>query len=272
MNFVAYIDESDTHGPAPDIVMSAMLSTEGRWERGSRDLARLRQKFGFSVFHATEFRAQTGEFSGWPAEKCFDFLMELGSVGARHLVECFTLSLSREVYKTGFLDVRPVKMHQTSQYGVCFMGVLDGLIRTVMAYGRQSKLSVIVECGHKNAGDTARLFEERKKRLEAVGISLLASHRLEGKVSCPPFQLADASAYGHAQDRRAVKAGTAAAFSDRQDRAPIEGQPGWTVYEITPEYLGHVIDEYNSERLAKHDAYLQRRAVAAAKGSLSQRP
>lgn len=266
MNFTAYIDESDTHGPAPDMVMSAMLSTQGRWERSSRDLARIRQRFGFSVFHATEFRALTGEFSGWPAEKCFDLLMELGGVGARHLVECFTLSLSHETYKTGFLDVRPAKMHQTSQYGVCFMSVLDGLMRTVMAYGPQSKLSVVVERGHKNAGDTARLFEERKRRLEAAGISLLASHCLEEKASCPPLQLADASAYGHAQDRRAVKAGTAPAFSDRHDQALVEGQPGWTVYEATPEYLGCVIDEYNSERVAKHEDYLRRKAEAA--GSL----
>ena len=175
MNFTAYIDESDTHGPAPDMVMSAMLSTQGRWERSSRDLARIGQRFGFSVFHATEFRASAGEFSGWPAEKCFNLLMELGGVGARHLVECFTLSLSHETYKMGFLNVRPAKMHQTSQYGVCFMGVLDGLMRTVMAYGPQSKLSVVVERGHKNAGATARLFEERKRRLEHCSVAFRSS-------------------------------------------------------------------------------------------------
>jgi hypothetical protein len=226
MNFTAYIDESDTHGPAPDMVMCAMLSTQGRWERGSRDLGRIQKKFGFSVFHATEFRALTREVSGWSAEKCFDLLVELGRLGARHLIECFTLSLSHETYKIGFLDVRPAKMHQTSQYGICFMGVLDGLMRTVMAYGPQSKLSVVVERGHKNAGDTARLFEERRGRLENAGISLLASHGLEDKEHCPLLQLADASAYGHAQDKRAVKAGTAPYFSDRHEQPPVNGQPG----------------------------------------------
>jgi hypothetical protein len=41
MLFTGYIDESDTHGPAPDMVMSAMLSTVGRWERCERALKRI---------------------------------------------------------------------------------------------------------------------------------------------------------------------------------------------------------------------------------------
>ena len=102
MNFMGYVDESDTHAPAPDIVMSAMLSTAGRWERCSRAFARIQRKFGFTVFHATEFRALRGEFQGWSAEKCFDLLMEFGQLGATHLTECFTISLSYETYKTYF--------------------------------------------------------------------------------------------------------------------------------------------------------------------------
>ena len=265
MNFVAYIDESDTHGPTPDMVMSAMLSTQGRWERCSRDLARVGQKFGFSIFHATEFRARTGDFVGWEGQKCFDLLMELGRIGSQQLVECFTLSFSHETYKRGFLDVRPPKMHQTSQYGLSFMGVLDGLMRTVMRYGPQSRLSVVVESGHRNARDTARLFDERKRRLEAVGIGLLADHRLEAKASCRPLQLADASAYGHAQDRRAVKAQTAVPFAERQEEGPVDGQPGWTVVEVTPDYLARIIEEYTSERTAKHENYLRRKADTEAR-------
>ena len=109
MNFTGYVDESDTHGRAPDMVMSAMLSTWGRWERCSRALARIGSKFGFTVFHATEFRALRGEFAGWPAEKCFDLYMELGRLGATHLVEAFTISLSHETYRDSFLGPPPAE-------------------------------------------------------------------------------------------------------------------------------------------------------------------
>ena len=58
-------------------------------------------------------------------------------------------------------------------------------MRGWLSYGPQSKLSVVAESGHKNVGDTARLFEERKRRLEAAGINLLDCHRLEDKASRP---------------------------------------------------------------------------------------
>jgi hypothetical protein len=202
------------------MVMSAMLSTAGGWERCSRDWARIQRTFGFTVFHATEFRALRGEFEGWSREKCRDLLMEFGQLGATHLTECFTISLSYETYKTYFLDRRPQKMHQTSQYGICFMGVPDGLMRTVMSHGPQSNLSIVVEDGHKNAKDTARLFEDRKWRLDAAGIDLLRSHTLEKKECSPLLQFADITAHAHTQDKRAIRSGTTPDFSARNEQGP----------------------------------------------------
>jgi hypothetical protein len=184
--------------------------------------------------------------------------MEFGQLGATHLTECFTISLSYETYKTYFLDRRPQKMHRTSQYGICFMGVLDGLMRTVMSRGPQSKLSVVVEDGHKNAEDTARLFEDRKRRLDTAGIDLLRSHAIEKKECSPLLQLADITAYAHTQDKRAIKSGAAPDFSARNEQGPASGQPGWTVYEVTPDYIARIIDEYN-DRVAKREYYLKRR-------------
>jgi Protein of unknown function (DUF3800) len=243
------------------MVMSAMLSTAGGWERCSRDWARIQRTFGFTVFHATEFRALRGEFEGWSAEKCFDLYMEFGQLGATHLTECFTISLPYETYKTHFLDRRPQKMHRTSQYGICFMGVLDGLMRTVISHGPQSKLSVVVEDGHKNAKDTARLFDDRKRRLDTAGIDLLRSHALEKKERSPLLQFADITAHAHTQDKRAIKSGTAPDFSTRNERGPAPGQPGWSVYEVTPDYIARIIDEYNSDRVAKREYYLKRRGT-----------
>ena len=140
------------------------------------------------------------------------------------------------------------------------MGVLDGLMRTVMSYGPQSKLSIVVESGHKNAGDTRRLFEDRKRRLDAVGIDLLRAYELEQKDLSPLLQLADVTAHAHTHDKRAVKSGAAPDFSERNENPPAAGHPGWTVAEITAEYIAGIIDEYNSDRIAKHGEFLKRRA------------
>ena len=37
---------------APDMTLSAMLSTVGRWERCERAYARLRKELDFEIFHA----------------------------------------------------------------------------------------------------------------------------------------------------------------------------------------------------------------------------
>jgi hypothetical protein len=259
MLFTGYIDESDTHGPAPDMVMSAMLSTAGRWERCERALKRIQRNFGFTVFHATEFRSLHGEFAGWSEIKCRDLLMEFGNLGATHLTECFTVSLNYETYNTQFLEKRPSTMHRISQYGICFMGVLDGLIRNVTAQGPQHKLSVLIEDGHKNASDTARLFKERKERLDAAGIDFLCSHGLVSKKDSPLLQLADITAHGHTLDQRAIKRGDAPHFSERNEREPVDLEPGWTISEVTPEYIEGVIEEHISGRVAAHQEYLRRK-------------
>ena len=269
MLFTAYIDESNTHGATPDIVMSAMLSSAGRWERCARALTRIQRDFGFTVFHATEFRSLQGEFAGWSEAKCRALLMEFGKLGATHLTECFTLSLRHEDYKVHFLDKRPAKMHRVSQYGIGFMGVLDGLMRNVMAQGPQHKLSVVVKSGHKNASDTERLFRERKERLDAVGVDLLCSHRLGRKDDTPLLQLADITAHGHMLEKRAIRKGETLHFSERNERAPADREPGWTIFEVTPDYIDRIIDEYNRDRAAAHERYLKRKQAWLERKSVS---
>jgi hypothetical protein len=259
MLFTGYIDESDTHGSTPDITMSAMLSTAGRWERCDRAYARVRKSFGFEIFHATDFKSLHGEFENWSLQMCVSLLVELGQLGFDHLTECFTVHCKYETYKTHFLDKKPAKMHRTSQYGICFMSALDSMMRVILQQGTQHKLSIIVEDGHNNAPDTARLFKDRKDRLERAGIGMLLSHTLAGKKDVPMLQLADVTAHGHTLERRPIDSGHAAPFSERPIEEVQNHQPGWTIVEITPEYVAALIEEYNTDRVAAQEEYLKRK-------------
>lgn len=259
MRFTGYLDESDTHGRSPDIVMSAILSTEGKWARCGRGLKRAQDRYGFTIFHATDFKNERGEFAGWSGNKMYDLLMEFGMLGFHHFTETFTVSLSHDVYRTGFLDRKPNKMHRTSQYGICFMGVLDAMMRDVMARGRQHDLSVVVEKGHPNGPDTGRLFAERKKLLEEAGVRLLDSHKLATKLEDPLLQFADVTAHGHAMERREIKSGATPHFSEREEPQHAGPDPGWTVLEVTAEYLERVIEEYTTGKIAAHAGHLRRK-------------
>jgi hypothetical protein len=203
-------------------------------------------------------------------EQVHRFLMEFGTLGFGHFTECFLVSLSHDVYQTGFLDRRPNKMHRTSQCGICFMGVLDAMMRDVMSRGRQHDLSVVVEAGHKNGPDTERLFGKRKALLEAVGVRVLDAHKLATKQGEPLLQFADITAHGHAMERREIKSGDMPHFSERVEPQHAGPYPGWTILEVTPEYLEGVIEEYRTGKIAAHAGYLrskQERAERVASGA-----
>jgi hypothetical protein len=66
--YTAYFDEADMHGPAPTIIMPGFLGSAPQWEMFGRRLRGLQRREGFSVFHANEFKAKTGEFAGWTTQ------------------------------------------------------------------------------------------------------------------------------------------------------------------------------------------------------------
>jgi hypothetical protein len=160
------------------------------------------------------------------------------------------------------------KMHRVSQYGVCFTAALDHMMSEVDKRGPQHKLSVIVEDGHNNARDTARLFKEYKEQLERIGNSMLLSHTLAGKKDAPLLQLADVTAHGHTIERRQVNSGATPPFEDRPTEEVANHSPGWTIVEITAGYFDEMIEQYNAGRAAAHEEYLKRRQNYGDSGGL----
>ena len=100
-------------------------------------------------------------------------------------------------------------------------------------------------------------------RTESSGLirqeSTYSAHTVFKKENCRPLQLADITAHAHTQDKRAIKSGTAPDFLKRNEQGPVSGQPGWSIYEITPDYVARLIYEHNSDRVSKHEDYLRRR-------------
>lgn len=259
MIFTGYIDESDTHGSTPDVTMSAMLGSAEQWQQFSRGLRRLEREYGFKGFHSVEFKGWTGQFEDWSWEKCQALMREVGKLTGDSLTEAISVSLKYAVYKEHFLDVRPPKMPRTSQYGLCFLAALDGLSKHVLERGRQHRLSVVIESGHKNAAETAGLFEERKAEYQKAGFDFLRSHTLATKNESPPLMISDIVAHGTAMDSRAIKMGDRPDFKDRSMTPPKAKEIGFTIMEVTPESLQLKITEYLAEREAARQAYISRK-------------
>jgi hypothetical protein len=264
MLFTAYVDESDTHGAAPHMVMGAHLATGRQWELFERGFRRLKRDYGFTVLHGVEFRTQAGEFVGWSYEKCKSLLNDLGRLQAGNLTETITVNLKYTTYKEHFLDIRPKKMHATSQYGICFEAILAFFCGYLLSERKSDRprLSIVVESGHHNAPDTARIFDEFKEELSAAGIDLLRTHSLVNKKDSYPLMVIDVGVYGSARLERAVREGT---YERSEKVKPKKGKPGWTSYEITPDKLAHAIERYNISRARAHADYANRKAAYEAK-------
>jgi hypothetical protein len=196
--FTAYIDESGTHGRNPDVVMGAFLAHAYQWRIFNRDLDRIRERYGFNIFHAKDFKALRGEFEGWEDEKCLRLIDDLIALVRDRLTRGATIHLERDLYLRGYREKPfPPKMQPDSQFGVCFRALLAYLVATVAATGKSPRLHVVVEAGHENVGCVDPIFREFKERLQRNGVELLGTVTRAEKVETKELMVADFLAHSH---------------------------------------------------------------------------
>jgi hypothetical protein len=86
---------------------------------------------------------------------------------------------------------------------------IDGVLSVGrLRHGSEPRLNVVLESGHKNAGDVIRLYDFFKKRLGTSTNRSLAGLTFEDKADCLPLAAADLFAYSvHGQETGAKPIG-----------------------------------------------------------------
>jgi hypothetical protein len=205
--FTAYLDEAETHGHSPDIIMAGFLGHAFQWRRFQSKLAKIQKWEDFSIFHAKEFKARRGEFSGWDDAKCVRVIDKLTDLVRLTLTEGLATSLSRERYISEYrAPPIPRKMNLDSQYGVCFRVCMGRLFDVMAMRGYQDRLHVVIERGHKNAGDCERIFNDLREHCKILaGSDFLGDFTLRPKEGCPPLMVADMLAASYSMFRARVE-------------------------------------------------------------------
>ena len=98
MIFTAYMDEADTHGPEPTIIMASFLGHAYQWRRFELKLSRIQKEYGFRIFHAKDFKSRSGEFSGWSTAKLTALIGDLSDLVRDNLTEGTAVHLEYERY------------------------------------------------------------------------------------------------------------------------------------------------------------------------------
>lgn len=224
MIYTAYFDESDTHGAAPTLILAAFLGSAREWELFGRRIRALQRRDGFTVFHATEFRARRNEFEGWSDRKCRRLVRDLAVAIRDELTEGVTIALPRSLYEKEYRDgYVPKKMSLDSQFGVCFRACMDRLIHILRSMKKRHRLNVVIEEGHKNANDAVKIFKEIKAIFVESGIDILGTATVMRKKDCWPLMIGDFQAHASHLSEMRLKAGLPGYFemaAQRHGTAP----------------------------------------------------
>jgi hypothetical protein len=204
--FTAYFDESDTHGPAPTVILSAHVGHGYQWRQFERKLRRLQAEHGFSIFHAKDFKARRGEFEQWPDDKCESLISGLVQIIRETLTGGLTTFLEHDRYINEYrAPPIPRKMNLDSQLGVCFRGCLSHLLDLLEKRNYRDRLNIVMESGHRNVRDCERIFKDLKGYFRLGGKpDLFGEFTIESKEACPPLMVADLLGATHSMMRAAA--------------------------------------------------------------------
>lgn len=237
MIFKAYFDESDTHGPKPEVIMGALLGNSRQWRLFERRLREFQRRDRFTIFHGKEFKARKGEFAGWSDAKADRLVRDLADTMRRGLMEVALTSLPWDRYQSEYRGGHvPQGMPLDSQYGACFRSVLQHFVQQIMATKQDHKLHVVIEDGHKNVGDTVRIFNEVKAELNKVALPILRTITVAKKEELPLLMVADFQAHLWSLSQARLRSGLPG-YNDMAKGAAPKGEASLNTLLFPPGYF-----------------------------------
>jgi hypothetical protein len=195
----AYFDESGTHKGAELSVMAGFVGDAGQWRKFEKRAGKLFRRFGVDVFHSIDVRRSDKDFSGWTVDRKIEFMDEFHHIINETVERGFSSILRNDDYDYYVNREWPRGARKDSRYGLLFRASLSSVVDSALAverwaFGREPKLNVILESGHRNAPDAVRLYEFfcNRYRGQSKALSGLA---FETKQQSLPLAAADLFAY-----------------------------------------------------------------------------
>jgi hypothetical protein len=167
MVMTAFFDESGTHGKdSPATVFGGFAANEAQWAQFEDSLKALMARFGVKHMHAKDFRQRRGDFSHSQMtleQYCkFNsmFLQLIDNNLARGFVAVLSSARYKEIYRPRFYKKK--KRRPDSEYGLCFRAIIIRALMFMVDNEDQIPFVPILESGHRNVSDAARIYREIK--------------------------------------------------------------------------------------------------------------
>jgi hypothetical protein len=166
----AYFDESGTHKDAPLSAMAGYVGDEQQWQEFNARVTELFEKFGVRQFHLVDLRHGAKEFAGWSMDRKIELTDELQRIANQSLEKGVTAFLSEENYQKHYCALDwPRRARKDTKYCILFRACMGFTLESVpgtprWAFGAEPQLRVVLEDGHKNAGDVQRFYEATERQ------------------------------------------------------------------------------------------------------------
>lgn len=259
MIFDAYFDESDAHGPAPNLIVATYLGSARQWRQFERRLRRIQREFGFDIFHGKELRHGQGQFRGWSDSKKESLGRALVQLVTDELTAGIITSLNHDRYIREYRNTpTPKGMTLDSQYGLCFRGCMGQVVTTALAKHQRPKINVIIESGHRNVGDALRIFKETKEIHREQGIDVLREITIADKRDAAPLMVADMLAYTMSLVNARIRAGRLTLNAIAKGELPEGGVTGLAYVDFLPGALVAHKQDFEIRRAQKRQASSRR--------------
>lgn len=202
VKFTAYIDESGTHADAPVTVMAGHIAKVGRWQAFDRDWQKMLKREGITHTHAKDIVQGNKEFRGWSTDRREALIQRASKIIRKHTIVGFVASFSNDDYEKHYVaGERTRKFPLDTKYGLCFRLCLQFLYSRLPEIFpevpiEKIEIYLVLESGHKNAGDALRIFEQFKQIADPVFVRMVKGITFVDKKDSPGVQAADQTAYG----------------------------------------------------------------------------
>jgi hypothetical protein len=224
----------------------------------------LQKRDGFTIFHATDFKAGDGEFRGWSLTKRKQLVGDLATAIRDNLTEGLTITLPRNLYEEEYrASPVPKRMNLDSQFGVCFRLCMHRLVNLISADKKSHKLNIVVEDGHPNVNNTKGIFYEIKAETDAFGVPILGNITIAKKSKCWQLMIADFQAHASSLSEARIKRGLPGYFEMTHGALPRRGQAGLTQIQCTPESLRGLKTSWEKARQDRMDKWRAARDAKA---------
>jgi hypothetical protein len=212
MVITGYFDESGTHGESPVSLMAGYIGDARQWRNFEKRARKLFSRFHVDIFHTIDVKRSDRDFKGWTVDKKIEFLDEFAFLSHDALEIGFVAILREEDYKQYYASKeRPKKARPDSKYTILVRASIAASIDATLETPRfrnkaEPSLNVVLESGHKNAGDAVRLYREVEGRFPyREGGGALDGITFTPKESCLPLAAADLLAYSAYQQETGAK-------------------------------------------------------------------